>query len=203
MRLLFLLLLIAGSLLRIGYPWYVSNFTGETLAELSFFERGTGWQPVEVQFEKDMFPLGLKVRLLVDAPSEKLSETGRFSLKVRGPGAVSYRDVLEFSLKPVGDGDGTFYELWQDATTLQYVADQPYTIVLEPLGKNPLSIQSAELRLTANIGSYDGQLLTIGAAMMGIGGVGFVLITLRGRRRKKGGHKPHWGRAEIDGNDEK
>ena len=199
MRKFFLLLLISGSLLRIGYPWYVSNFTGETLAELEFFQRGTGWKPVIVELENDMFPVGLKVRLMVDAPSERLSETGRFALKVRGPGAVSYREILEFQLQPVGDGavDGTFQELWQDATALQFVANEPYIIELELLGKNPLSVKSAELRLIANIGAYDGQILVVGAVMMGIGGIGFVLISLRNRRRKgeKGEVEKHkWGR---------
>jgi len=198
-RAFFLLLLISGSLLRIGYPWYVSNFTGETLAELEFFQRGSGWKPVKVELEKDMFPVGLKVRLMVDAPSERLSETGRFALKVRGPGAVSYREILEFQLAPVGDGalEGTMQELWQSATALQFVANEPYVIELESLGKNPLSVKSAELRLIANIGAYDGQILIVGAVMMGIGGIGFVMFSLRNRRRKveKGGiKKPKWGR---------
>ena len=203
MRAFFLLLLIAGSLLRIGYPWYVSNFTGETLAELEFFQRGSGWKPVQVELEKDLFPVGLKVRLLVDVPSERLSITGRFALKVRGPGAISYRETLEFQLQPVGDGaaDGTFQELWQDATALQFVANKPYIIELESLDKNPLSVKSAELRLVANIGAYDGQLLLIGAVMMGIGGIGFVLISLRKRRRRSGKGKSevtHWGRDSKD-----
>jgi hypothetical protein len=197
-RAFFLLLLISGSLLRIGYPWYVGNFTGETLAELEFFQRGSGWKQVKVELEKNLFPVGLKVRLLVDAPSERLSETGRFALKVRGPGAISYREILEFQLQPVGDGDadGTFQQLWQGATALQFVANEPYIIELEPLGKNPLSVKSAELRLIANIGAYDGQLLLIGTVMMGIGGIGFMIISLR-RRRKGNKGKPevtHWGR---------
>ena len=202
MRIFFLLLLISGSLLRIGYPWYVSNFTGETLAELEFFQRGTGWKPVKVELEKDLFPVGLKVRMMVDASSERLSVTGRFALKVRGPGAISYREILEFQLQPVGDGAlaGTFEELWQNATTLQFVANEPYIIELEPLGKNPLSVVSAELRLIANIGAYDGQLLLIGTVMMGIGGIGFIIISLRRRRKgNKGKSKvTKWGRDSKD-----
>ncbi len=200
MRKFFLLLLISGSLLRIGYPWYVNNFTGETLAELEFFQRGTGWKPVQIELEKDLFPVGLKVRLMVDAPSERLSVTGRFALKVRSPGAISYREILEFQLAPVGDDalEGTMQELWQDATALQFVANEPYVIELESLGKNPLSVKSAELRMIANIGAYDGQILILGAAIMGIGGIGFVIISLRNRRRKSGKNdgieNSKWGR---------
>ncbi len=202
MRLFFLLLLISGSLLRIGYPWYVGNFTGETLAELVFYQRGSAWKQVKVELEENLFPVGLKVRLLVDAPSERLSVAGRFALKVRGPGAISYRDILEFQLQPVGDGavGGTTQELWQNATTLQFVANEPYTIELEPLGNNPLSVKSAELRLIANIGAYDGQLLLIGTVMMGIGGIGFMIISLRRRRKGNKGKSEatHWGRDRKD-----
>ncbi len=198
MRRIFLLLLLTGSLLGIGYPWYVSNFTGEKLTKLVLFERGKSWKPVQVELDELLFPVGVKVRLVVDAPSEKLSETGRFSLKVRGPRGLSYREILEFSLKPVGDGavDGTTQELWQFADNLQFIASKPYVFALETLGKNPLSIKSAELHLTANIGEYDAKLLPVATVLMGVGGFGFVLLMLRGWRRKRAGNKPRWGRKD-------
>lgn len=207
-RFLLLMMLIAGLLLGIGYPWYVTNFTGVSLGKLEFYHRGGSWKPVEVQFDKKLSPVGLKVLLQVDAPSEKLSETGRFSLKVRGPEGLSYREILEFSLKPVGDGNvgGTVQDLWQFADALIFLGDEPYVIELETIGKNPLSIKLAELHLTANIGSYDKNALPVGAGLMGVGGLGLLLSFLAGGGKNRKAPKSQTGKSQWGrqgGRDEK
>ena len=202
-RFILIMMLIVGALLGIGFPWYVSNFTGEPLAKLVFYQRGGTWKPVKVQLEKKLFPVGLKVHLLIDAPSDRLSETGRFALKVRGPNGLSYRDILEFSINPVGDGDanGTVQDIWRFADTLQFVANEPYVFELETLGKNPLSVKLAELHLTATIGTYDTKILPVGATLMGVGGFGLLLSFLAGRGKSRKQKKPRarrfrWGRQD-------
>jgi len=203
MRLLFLLIMIAGSLLRFGYPLYISNFSGEKQPEQVFFQRGTPWTVVKTRLEQDNFPVGVKVRLLVDAPSDRLSYSGGFVLKVRGPGNLSFSDILDFELKPVGDGDvnGAEQELWQTATTLQFIQNGPYFFALAPLANNPLSVRFAFLQLTTNVGTYDARLLLAGAAMMAVGGIGFVWMSLRARRQNRdngNSTKSRWGRRRRD-----
>ncbi len=41
MRFLFLLILLAGVGLGVGYPWYVNNFSGQELGTYRVYERGT------------------------------------------------------------------------------------------------------------------------------------------------------------------
>ncbi len=202
MRGFFLAIIIIGALLRLGYPLYISNFTGEKLAELALYQRGGAWVPVKTQFEREMFPVGVKVRIKVDAPSDRLATSGSFILKVRGPGSANFTDILDFSLQPVGDGnvDGAMQELWQTATTLKYAGEQPYFFAMAPRANNPLSVQSAHLQLTANIGTYDSRVLLAGTGMMALGGIGFVLMSLRNRDRTRqkeeggGSSKSRWGR---------
>ncbi len=201
MRTFFLLMVIVGSALRIGYPMYVSNFTGQRLADMSFYKRGGSWQPVQVQLEPEMFPVGVQIGVSVDAPSERLSQSSDFSLKINGPAGFSSREVLNFQLQPVGDGAAgpPVQKLWQTAAPLHFATAEAYLFTLEPVKPESLSVRSASLKLTTNVATYDGRLLMAGAVMMAVGGLGFLITALkRSRRRRlaKDGKNSRWGRGE-------
>jgi hypothetical protein len=48
LRIFFVLLIIAGSALGIGYPWMAANLSGTEIVKLRLYERGAGFIPAEV-----------------------------------------------------------------------------------------------------------------------------------------------------------
>ncbi len=204
MRRFFLLIVIAGAVLRIGYPWYVSNFTGEAIEERLFYQRGGAWNAITSSLAKDAFPVGLKVKLVVDAPDNRLSQSGDFVLKIRGPGGMSSSEILTFVHLPTdSSGAGAPVQtLWQSATTLQNAGGGDYSFELRALPGGALSVKSASLQLDSGVTIHNGQILLIGAILMGFGGMGFVFTSLgASRKRRLGNGAPPASRWGRDGSD--
>ena len=62
MRFIFLLLLLAGAVLGVGYPWYVSNFSGAEIGTWRVYDSASGFRSVDVTLAAVDAPL----RVLVD-----------------------------------------------------------------------------------------------------------------------------------------
>ena len=62
MRFIFLLILLAGAAVGVGYPWYVNSFSGDLIGSWRAYDRASGFRT----FDAPLAEADAPVRVLVD-----------------------------------------------------------------------------------------------------------------------------------------
>lgn len=196
MRILFLLVLIAGLGLGIGYPWAVQNMSGREIGRYSVYQRGGGFRTVDVQLAAADAP----VRVLVDMTSiGNLTLSGSqtaLTLTASTGGRTVLAETLTFAhQEPRNDSPQSGGITYRDeAGVIDPVAPGTYTFVVGPGDADDIEMRSVELVLRAGAAGLDPRAAPIGYVLMAVGFVGFVL-GLRGGRGSAEPPKPRWGRG--------
>lgn len=198
MRLIFLLALIAGIALGIGYPWAVSNFSGEEIGKWRAYERGGQFETVTVNLGPEDAP----VRVLVDMTSIGRFYTSGSQTLLTVTATTSGRTVLAEALSfvhhsPREDSPQASDAIYRDSPgVIESQERADYVFTLGPGDADDIEIRSVELILRRNAIEFDARAQPAGFTLMGLGFIGLVASVMRRRRaRKNEGSGPRWGRG--------
>jgi len=202
MRLLSVLLLIAGAAIGVFYPWAMSNFSGHPIGIYRVYENGR-FRPVTVQLTANDAP----VRVLVDltARAERIAGQQRtlLTLTAAGGGRTVLASTLSFNHtdNPRQVSPQLPDKIFRDeAGVIGTVTPGLYLFTVGPGDADGIDMRAVDLILRAGAGSIDERVRLVGYALLGLGLVGFVLSLAFGRG---GSHPqnpnsqpppPRWGR---------
>lgn len=203
-RLLFLLILLAGAGVGFAYPWASQNFERREIGNWRAQDAATGFQPVEVRLDPADAPVG--VVLDVSAVVPPALAAGQSVVTVTA--ATQGRTVLARSLDVTAaekrdDSPQTPQQIYRiEAGAIPEVEAGSYTFTVGPGDAEGVDLLSVDLSLVGG-NTYDERAQPIGFSIMAIGFIGFVL-TFRRRDGGNGGGstgggsgqppKPRWGR---------
>ena len=199
MRFFFLIILLAGLALGIGYPWTVANFSGTELERRTVYTRGEGFIPTTVGMSADDAP----VRVMVDMTSIGAMTLSGERTVLTLTATVKNHTVLANTLtfahqEPRPDNPQAGGMIYRDeAGVIDPVEDGDYVFVVGPGDADGIEMRSAELVLRRDAGSIDERYIPVGYVLMAVGFIGLVLSLTRGRRRDEppaGPPPPKWGR---------
>ncbi len=197
MRLLLLLLLVAGIVLGIGYPWVVGNFSGEEIGSWRIHDRPGPYKPVTVTLTSDDAP----VRAFVDMQPLRnfVPSVGRSALT-----AVVTRqgkDVLVKTLsyensKATNKGSPQGPQVFRDSIgDIDPVEDGDYVFTIGPGDFDGLEVAEVDLVLRKGVTAVDWRAMPAGIALIVISLFGFVRLS---RNRTAAARSvpppPKWGR---------
>lgn len=197
MRIIFLLMFVAGLAVGIGYPFAVQNVSGYEIGRYPAYDRQGGFKVVE----ENLAPADAPVRVLVDMSSLGSLTLDGATTVLTLTATVEGRTVMASTLtfahqQPRSDNPQTGGMIYRDeAGLIDPVESGRYRFVLGPGDAEGIEMRSAEIVLRAGAFDLDPRAVPIGYALMALGFVGF-FVSLQ--RRKKtppaAPPPPKWGR---------
>lgn len=203
MRLLSVLVLIAGAAVGVFYPWAMSNFSGHAIGTYRVYD-GSRFRPVTVQLAASDAP----VRVLVDltARAERVASQQRtvLTLTAASGGRTALASTLSFNHtdNPRQVSPQLPDKVFRDeAGVIGKVTPGPYVFTLGPGDADGIDMRAVDLILRAGTTSIDERARPAGYALMGIGLVGLVISLVFGRGSGDSQNPnsqpppPRWGRG--------
>ena len=200
MRFLFLLVLIAGAAVGVGYPWYVNNFSGEEIGIWRAYDQGTGFRSFEATLKESRAP----VRVLVDlttlgAPTFDDARTV-LTITAANQGRTVLADTLTFhnSIRRETSPQGTEKVFRAEAGVIQSISPGEYTFTLGQGDSDGIDMRSVDVVLRSDAAMLDQRAQPLGFTLIAVGFAGLVAAS---RRRNRGASPtkseppaPRWGR---------
>ena len=197
MRIIFLLMFVAGLAVGIGYPFVVANVSGYEIGRYPAYDRQGGFKVVE----ENLAPADAPVRVLVDMSSLGSLTLDGATTVLTLTATVEGRTVMASTLKfahqqPRSDNPQTGGMIYRDeAGMIDPVESGRYRFVLGPGDAEGIEMRSAEIVLRAGAFDLDPRAVPIGYAMMALGFVGFfVSLQRRNKTPPPPPPPPKWGR---------
>lgn len=200
MRVLFLLILIAGVLIGIGYPFAIQNFSGREIGRFPVYDRASGFRPVETDLSASDAPL----RVLVDMTSIGNLVLNGAQTALTLTASTGGRTVLASALtfahqEPRSDNPQTGGIIYRDdAGTIASIDDGTYRFVVGPGDADSIEMRSVQLVLRAGGLPIDARAVPVGYGLMAVGFIGLVLALRRRSRTPPADDlppPPKWGRG--------
>lgn len=203
LRILFLLLTIAGILAGIAYPFVVQNFGGYEVARRFVPVANEGFRAVEIELNSVDSP----VRVLVDYTSRSqvnaVMASAELEMVVSHDRSVVARERLRFVHSTPGEGSVQSGRYVYRATggIVELPESGAYVFRFALVGETTLQPESVELIVMASAIEWDPRVQPVGYALMALGFVGFIIaMTQRSKTRPAAKPRPRWGRQ--DGSEE-
>lgn len=205
MRFFFLIILLAGLALGVGYPWAVRNVSGYEIGTFPVFGQAGGFVPAEVALAPSEAPVSVTVEMQTSAPFttgegvEVLRIIATTDDRTVLTTPVSFEDAESRSASPQG---GMVYRA--DVATIDPVdGDENYVFTVEQGDIEDLPLERVVLILNAGAFELDPRAVPIGYILILVGVVGFGAMFRRRRiiNRKAEAEKPKWGRRAEKGTD--
>jgi hypothetical protein len=198
MRFLFLLILLAGAALGIGYPWAASNVTGYEIGAWRVFERGEGFAPAEANIAPSEAPVAITVDVRTDGALNRIAGKTVLSMDVTGtdgePVLSSALDLIEAETRTVNPQSGeTAYRT--EAGRLAIIDLNRYRFVFRAGEGVEERLVSVDLALNAGAFDLDRRAIPAGFIMMAVGLVGFAATFFRRRENPNSKPPQRWGRG--------
>ncbi|WP_274629401.1 hypothetical protein [Arvimicrobium flavum] len=206
MRFVFLLVLLSGAAVGVGYPWYVHNFSGDLIGTWRAYDRASGFR----SFDAPLAEADAPVRVLVDltALGTPTFEQDRTVLTITAAtgGRTVIADTLSFhnSASPREVSPQTSDKIFRaEAGLIDPVAPGIYTFTLGPGDADAINMRSVDVVLRSDAAMLDPRAQPLGFALMAVGFIGLVAAS----RRRRGGPPqnpnsqpppPRWGRNAGD-----
>lgn len=200
MRFFFLVVLLAGLALGIGYPLAVSNVSGYEIGTFSLLD-DDGQRSAEVAIAPSEAPVRVRIAMQVAVPFIPSRDIPVLRLTVRsGEQMVLEKAVTFAGVDPDGVAAGGFaYE--DDVATIDPVdgGDNYVFSVVRTVGGSELSPSRIDLILNAGAFDLHPRAVPIGYILIMTGFVGFIAMVRRRRRLDRANPPPpRWGRADSD-----
>lgn len=198
MRFFFLLMLLVGAALGIGYPFVIQNFSGKEIGSWRVYERGSGFHPIETR----LLAADMPIRVLVDMTSIGAPRLSNERTVLTITAATGGRTVLAETMNfvdsaPRPDSPQSGERMYSDdGGVISDVDDGSFVFTVGPGDAEGIEMKSVDLILHADAASYDERAQPIGFTLMGIGFIGFVLALRRGGHPPNpNSQPPRWGRG--------
>lgn len=202
MRSFFLLILLAGVALGVGYPWYVNNFSGRELGTHRVYERQTGFRPVQVNLKSSDAPVRVLVDLTAIGSPRFSGDRTVLTLTAATGGRTVLADTLTFAnSQPRQNTPQVPDRIFRaDSEPITDVTDGAYTFTVGQGDAEDIDMRAVDLTLRAGAGLVDARAQPVGISLMAIGVIGLVLAIRRGRSATGNPNSqpppgPRWGRG--------
>lgn len=203
MRLIMVLVMIAGGLMAFGYPAWVDVFSGEEIGSFSLATRATAPGGPTVYLDPTDAPVGIAIGVAVPDIAERPASGDPevvYSWSIARDGVEVAADSARFTyVYSSKDQAGRPAQPVQEMTVLRIdpveKGDYDFTIARTDNGVMPVA--EAKLVLRRNVSVSDERIAPIGYLLLVVGTVGVVVL---GRRRKPAAATPRpprmnkWGR---------
>lgn len=201
MRLLFLLILVAGAALGGFYPWYVNNFSGHELGTWRAYDRALGFRPVAVALDASDMPVRVLVDMTTIGEPALIGTRTVVTVTAATNGHTVLADTLSFHGSKVRDNSPQTNEkiFRAEAGVISGQANGNYTFTLGPGDAEEIDMQAVDLVLRGGAADLDQRAQPLGFSLMAVGIIGLV-IAMRRRRGAAGQNPnsqppaPRWGR---------
>lgn len=184
MRIIFIILFLGGLTVGLIYPWAQRHFSGEEIGSWPLYDRGQGYQTVQVDLQPEDAPL----RIFVDAtpmPGYSSANQGSsFNLAVLRDGVPFLAERLNYSIdngSAQRNQPQTGGVLRQGAEDLPELRAGKYEFSIRAGAVDGLQVTHADLVLRRGVKPLSENLTTAGVIAMVIGLYGFMRL----RRRAK------------------
>ena len=201
MRFFFLIVLLAGLALGIGYPLAVRHVPGYQIGSFPLFD-SDGYRTAEVSIAPSEAPVRVRVAMQVAERLVPSKDSPVFRMTVRTGEELVFEQTVTFAgseAQPAPQGRDLVYE--DGVATIDPVdGDNRYVFSIEPTvgGGNVLPLR-VDLILNAGAFDLDPRAVPIGYMMIVTGFVGFVAMVRRRRKlNRENPPPPRWGRGTGD-----
>jgi hypothetical protein len=199
MRFLFLVVLLAGILAGLAYPWMVSGSEGSEIGSFRVFDAAGGFSPAVVRLSTADAPIGILSEVTAGREMDTSATAPHLTLSVASGG----RTVLEQTLSLAAStprqvspqSPARIYR--QEAGIIAAVEDGDHTFTAAFDGGDASGVKSIDIVLRSMPASIDPRVQPVGFALMAIGFVGLVLSLRRGGKApaNPNSRPPKWGRG--------
>ena len=201
MRIIFLLILLAGIGVGIGYPWAVGNFPGRELGSWQVYDQGGQFQPVDIALKAADAPVRVLFDLTTQGAPALSPQKTILTITASTAGRTVLAQTLSFSESPAREtspqsSQRTYRD---DAGLIADVEDGQYRFVVGPGDAEEIGMEAVDMVLLGGARSQDPRAQPLGFSLMAVGFIGLVL-TLRRRRNDPPDNpnsqppRPRWGR---------
>jgi len=199
MRILFLIVFLAGAAGGVGYPWAARNLGTHEIGSWRVKDAASDFRPVDAQLAAADAPVSAYLDMAAIVPA---ALEGRSILIITA--AVGGRTVLARGLdlsqaEKREVSPQTHNQLWRvPAGTMAEVEDATYTFTIGTGDAEGLELRSVDLLLLGGATPFDDRAQPIGFSLMAVGFIGFMLSFRRGGGKADGGQQPpptRWGRG--------
>ena len=198
MRVLFLLILIAGAALGIGYPLASANFAGGDIGAWRVYDRDKGFRPFEARLTSSDAPVTVLVDLTSQGEIVRSPQSAVLTLTASSGGDTVLAKTLSFAHSPVREASPQHPDriYSEEAGTIADIEDGAYRFVVGPGDAEGVRMVSVDVVLSRGA-AIDRRAQPLGFSLMAIGFIGMVLAFRRGRPDNPNSQpkRPRWGRG--------
>ena len=198
MRFFFLIVLLAGLALGIGYPLAVSNVSGYEIGTFRLLD-ADGYQPAEVSIAPSEAPVRVRVAMHVAERFVPSKDSPIFRMTVMTGEALVLEQIVTFAgAEPEAAPQGRDLVYEDDVAIIDPIdGDDRYVFSIEPtVGGGDISPSRVDLIVNAGAFDLDPRAVPIGYMLIAIGFVGFVAMVRRRRNLNRANPPPpRWGRG--------
>lgn len=202
MRLLFLLILLAGVGTGAIYPWALGNFSGREIGTWRVYEQGR-FTPRDVTLASADAPVRVLVDLTTDTNRMQTSDRTVLTLTASHDNRTELAATLQFRGKATErqqSPQATDRIFRDEAGLIRDVGDGTYTFTVGPGDADDIHIKAVDLVLRSAAREADARAQPIGFSLMAIGFIGLVLSFRRGgggrpQNPNSQPPPPRWGRG--------
>lgn len=201
MRVFFLLVLLLGAAAGIGYPFLLSNFSGDEIGTWRVYERGGGFRPVTVSLDWSDAPVRVLVDMVSVGTPRLTGESTVLTLTAATGGRTVLAETISFvNATPRSDSPQSGDQIFRDEAGVMTKLDSgDYLFTVGPGDAEGIEMRSVDLVLRGGAAEPDPRVMPVGYVLMAVGAVGLILSLTRGGGRPQNPNSkppaPRWGRS--------
>lgn len=194
MRIVFLLIALAGVALGIVYPAVIESVTGSQIGRFPVFAKGSGFRELTVDLDRLDAPVRVNVEAVTDAIQVIPSAAAHLTLTVEAGGRTVLAERVLFTSQISPKDVPQEQTLATTAGLIDPVDTGSYLFVTALGDVDSLPLKSVELILRRNATPVDERAQPVGYMLIVLGVIGFAISLTRGRRDAPP-PGPRWGRG--------
>lgn len=210
MRVVAVLLMLAGFGLAIGYPLYQADFTGEKIATLDLYDRTRDgntneWQARTVNLTEADNPVRIRLEGMRASGDSFIGSSLPVDIEVSGPEGIVLSTGLDMRLASDSESGNSSpnvadQRLYINAPDFDILAPGEHTISVSTPLERDISLMKMEAIVLARVERPTNEYTRSGIVLALVGSglyvVGYAVARLRRKRGKKAKTKPRrWGRG--------
>lgn len=201
MRAFFFLVFLAGAAAGIGYPFALSNFSGEEIGTWRVYERGAGFRPVTVSLDWSDAPLRVLVDMVSVGTPRLTGDRTVLTLTAATGGRTVLAETIGFvNVTPRSDSPQSGDQVYRDEAGVMSKLDSgDYLFTVGQGDAEGIEMRSVDLVLRRGAAEPDPRVMPVGFVLMAVGAVGFIIALTRGGGRPQNPNSkppaPRWGRS--------